>query len=87
MAKGPEVGLHLLDDLESRNQLAGYYLLSAARADFHRRLKQWPEAAMSYREALSQVTNQSERRFLNRRLQECETEIAETPARMRGSAL
>ncbi|HEX4487052.1 MAG TPA: RNA polymerase sigma factor [Terriglobales bacterium] len=72
MAKSPEAGLNLLADIESREELVGYHLLSAARADFHRRLKQWPEAAASYRQALSQVTNQAERRFLNKRLSEIE---------------
>jgi RNA polymerase sigma-70 factor, ECF subfamily len=75
MAKGPEEGLRLLDHLEADGQLAGYHLLSAARADLQRRLKQWPEAAAAYRQALSQVTNQSERRFLSKRLSEMELQL------------
>jgi RNA polymerase sigma-70 factor (ECF subfamily) len=73
MAWGPERGLRLLDELEDRGQLQGYYLLSAARADCHRRLKQWPEAAKAYRQAISQAANQAERRFLTNRLSEVDS--------------
>ena len=72
MARGPEEGLRLLDDLEARGELSGYHLLAATRGDFHRRLKQWAAAATSYRQALSQAANQAERRFLARRLAESE---------------
>ena len=39
-------------------------------ADMLRRMKSWKEAAKAYKEALSLVTNDSERRFLERRLRE-----------------
>jgi RNA polymerase sigma-70 factor (ECF subfamily) len=43
------------------------------RADFLRRLGSANEAAKSYRRALELVTNDSERRFLEKRLHEVET--------------
>jgi RNA polymerase sigma-70 factor (ECF subfamily) len=70
MAQGPEAGLPLIDELESGGELDGYHLLHAARADLHRRLGQNREAAVSYERALELVTNESERRFLERRLRE-----------------
>jgi RNA polymerase sigma-70 factor (ECF subfamily) len=66
MAEGPESGLALLNTLE----LPGYHLLPAARADLLRRLGRSREAAAAYREALALVTNEAERRFLERRLAE-----------------
>ena len=66
MAEGPEQGLSLLNTL----QLPGYHLLPAARADLLRRLGRSKEAAAAYREALGLVTNEAERRFLERRLAE-----------------
>jgi RNA polymerase sigma-70 factor (ECF subfamily) len=44
--------------------------LHAARADLLRRLGSSAEAAKSYERALALVTNDSERRFLERRLRE-----------------
>nr|WP_279426205.1 DUF6596 domain-containing protein [Anaeromyxobacter sp. SG22] len=66
MADGLERGLALLDTL----QLPGYHLLPAARADLLRRLGRRAEAAAAYRQALALVTNDAERRFLERRLAE-----------------
>lgn len=72
MAHGSEEGLNLLDGLEQRGELRGYYLLPAARADLARRLERWPDAARAYRQALAEVSNEAERRFLKRRLAEVE---------------
>ncbi|WP_426756744.1 RNA polymerase sigma factor [Myxococcus sp. Y35] len=68
MARGPEHGLALVDDLESSGLLAGYHLLPAARADLLRRLGRKAEAAEAYRRALAQVRTAPERRFLEARL-------------------
>ena len=70
MAEGPGAGLALIDGLASADDLANYHLLHAARADLLRRLGSLPEAAVSYERALALVTNDSERRFLERRLRE-----------------
>jgi len=66
MADGIEHGLALLETVH----LPGYYLLPAARADLLRRLGRRPEAAQAYRDALVLVTNDAERRYLERRLAE-----------------
>jgi RNA polymerase sigma-70 factor (ECF subfamily) len=63
----PQEGLALMEGVEG---LDGYHLLHAARADLLRRLDQREEAASSYRRALELTANESERRFLERRLLE-----------------
>ena len=68
MARSPEDGLALLDELESRDELSEFHLLPAARADLLRRLGRSAEAADAYRRALALATNDVERRFLRRRL-------------------
>jgi RNA polymerase sigma-70 factor, ECF subfamily len=70
MVEGPESGLALIDQIAADGELENYYLLHAARADFLRRLGFSAEAAKSYAQALALVTNDSERRFLERRLRE-----------------
>jgi RNA polymerase sigma-70 factor, ECF subfamily len=66
MAEGLEKGLELVDGIK----LPGYHLLPAARADLLRRLGRQRDSAAAYREALSLVTNNAERRYLERRLTE-----------------
>jgi RNA polymerase sigma-70 factor (ECF subfamily) len=70
MADGPQEALALIDALAAAGDLDGYHLLHAARADLLRRLGSSVEAAKSYARALALVTNDSERRFLERRLRE-----------------
>jgi len=67
-AYGPKEGLRLLDALQNRGDLPGYHLLPAARAQLLERLSRLSEAADAYRRALALVTNEAERRFLQRRL-------------------
>jgi RNA polymerase sigma-70 factor (ECF subfamily) len=66
MADGPERGLPLVEALA--DQLDGYHLFHAARADLLRRLDRHAEAATAYRRALGLVTNATERAYLERRL-------------------
>jgi RNA polymerase sigma-70 factor (ECF subfamily) len=70
MKDGPQAGLSLIEELSGA--LDEYHLLYAARADLLRRSGATVEAAQSYRKALAFVTNESERRFLERRLREVE---------------
>ncbi|HEX2029125.1 MAG TPA: DUF6596 domain-containing protein, partial [Nitriliruptorales bacterium] len=63
-----DAGLARLEDLA--DQLDGYHLYHAARADLLRRTGRRAEAADSYRRALTLVTNQAERLYLQRRLAE-----------------
>jgi RNA polymerase sigma-70 factor (ECF subfamily) len=70
MANGPQQGLELIDSLASNGELNDYHLLHAARADLLRRIGALAESAKSYQRALELVTNESERRFLEKRLKE-----------------
>lgn len=70
MVDGPQAGLVLIDALKASGDLEGYHLLHAARADLLRRLGDSAEAAKSYKRALELAGNDSERRFLERRLRE-----------------
>ena len=74
MVNGPEQGLALIDELIATGNLDDYHLLHAARADLLRRLGSTAEAAKSYEFALTLVTNESEKRFLERRLREVQSE-------------
>jgi len=75
MAEDPRAGLELIDELAAGGELEGYHLLHAARADLLRRIGEAGQAAESYRRALALVTNDSERRFLERRLREVELPV------------
>jgi RNA polymerase sigma-70 factor (ECF subfamily) len=66
---GPRAGLDALDPLLAEPSLATYGYLSAARADFLRRLGRSGEAADAYREALTLTGNEAERAFLTGRLE------------------
>lgn len=68
MAEGADVGLAQVDRVA--DQLIGYYLVPAARADFLRRLGRRAEAAEQYRAALTLASTGPERRYLQRRLAE-----------------
>jgi RNA polymerase sigma-70 factor, ECF subfamily len=68
--------LERIDELCS-GSLAQYYLSHAARADLLRRLGRFSEAAVAYRDAASLATNQLERDFLERRLRQMETPVAD----------
>jgi RNA polymerase sigma-70 factor (ECF subfamily) len=72
MAQGCETGLRLIDDLDRRGELRGYYFLPAARADLLRRLRRWPESAQAYSAALALAAQDADRRFLLKRLAEVE---------------
>ena len=74
MVDGPRPALTLIAALADAGDLDGYHLLHAARADLLRRLGAPSEAAASYTRALALVTNDSERRFLQRRLREVTAE-------------
>jgi RNA polymerase sigma-70 factor (ECF subfamily) len=74
MARGPAEGLAIIEALAATESLPGYHLLPAVRADMLRRLRRSGEAARYYGEALTLATNESERRFLARRLAETTAE-------------
>jgi RNA polymerase sigma-70 factor, ECF subfamily len=70
MVEGPGPALAILDQITAAGQLENYHLLHATRADLLRRAGSLKEAAASYERALALAGNESERRFLARRLQE-----------------
>jgi RNA polymerase sigma-70 factor (ECF subfamily) len=70
MSGGIERGLALLDELDHRGELARYHLLPTAQAELLRRLGRPAEAAEAYRRALALVSNEAERRHLEKRLRE-----------------
>lgn len=76
MALGPQAGLALLDALTASGDLRDHHLLHSARADLLRRLGFTGEAARAYTRALALVSNDSERRFLERRLREMRSQPA-----------
>ena len=65
MADGPDAGLRLLDPLAG--DLDRYHLFHAARADLLRRAGDRAGADLAYERALELVTNDAERRYLERR--------------------
>ncbi len=83
MASGCEAGLQVIDELDRRGELRGYYLLYAARADLLRRLERWGLAVQAYKDALKLATQEADRRFLARRLAEVEARL---PAAQRSAS-
>ena len=75
MVDGPDAALALIERLAANGDLDDYHLLHAARADLLRRTGSAAEAARSYQRALALVTNDSERRFLERRLDDLRRRI------------
>ena len=71
MAEGFENGLAWIEQLATRDELATYYLLPAAKADLLRRLGRHAEARDAYRAALALVRNPAERQYLEKRLRAC----------------
>jgi RNA polymerase sigma-70 factor (ECF subfamily) len=70
MVAGEEPALKIIDTLAAEGDLENYHLLHATRADLYRRTGAKAAASQSYRRALELATNESERRFLERRLRE-----------------
>ena len=68
MRDGPDAGLALIDAILARGDLTDYHLAHAARADLCRRLGKADDARTSYEMALTLVSQEPERRFLERRL-------------------
>lgn len=75
MADGPQAGLEIIDALAAAGDLDEYHLLHAARADLFRRAGLSTQAAESYKRALALGTNESERRYLERRLREVDAPV------------
>jgi RNA polymerase sigma-70 factor (ECF subfamily) len=76
MVHGPGRALELVDTISDAGDLDSYHLLHSARADLLRRLGLWEKAAAAYARALELASNESERRFLERRFREVQTQPA-----------
>jgi RNA polymerase sigma-70 factor, ECF subfamily len=72
MRDGPAAGLALIDAILERGDLLDYRLAHAARAELCRRLGRTTHARASYERALALTRQEPERRFLERRLAECQ---------------
>ncbi len=70
MRDGPEAGLALVDEIFAGGELTEYHLAHSVRADLCRRLGRGKEARVSYQRALALTQQESERRFLEKRLRE-----------------
>ncbi len=70
MRDGPLAGLELIDAILARGDLSDYHLAHAARADLCRRLGRTTDARAAYERALALTRQETERRFLERRLAE-----------------
>jgi RNA polymerase sigma-70 factor (ECF subfamily) len=68
MRDGPAAGLSIIDALLARGELADYQHAHSARAELCRRLGRVEDARASYRRALALVSQEPERRFLEKRL-------------------
>ena len=70
MRDGPAAGLTLIDAILARGDLTDYRLAHAARADLCRRLGRTADARAAYERALELTRQDTERRFIERRLAE-----------------
>ena len=75
MDQGPQPALEIINKLSAKNDLENYHLLHATRADLLRRMGSPEEAGKSYARALELATNESERRFLQKRLREMQEQV------------
>jgi len=76
MVEGPVQALKAIEPLIADQDLESFHLLHSTRADLLRRIGDSIGAASSYRRALTLVKNDSERRYLERRLDEVQRSIA-----------
>lgn len=70
MRDGPDAGLRLIDTVLERGDLGSYPLAHSARAELCRRLGRTADARASFERALSLTNQDSQRRFLQKRLAE-----------------
>jgi len=70
MRDGAATGLELVNSIFARGDLHDYHLAHSVRADLYRRRGKTQEAIASYKRALALARQETERRFLTRRLSE-----------------
>ncbi|MBB4931290.1 RNA polymerase sigma factor (sigma-70 family) [Lipingzhangella halophila] len=84
MARGPEMGLALVDELMADRTLRDYHLLPRVRGDLLTRLGRHEEACVEFGRAAALTENAAEREFLLRRASKLE---ATTPVVTLGQAV
>ncbi len=77
MRDGPDHGLALMDQLGDDPRLLSHHLYHASRAELLRRSGRIAEAIAAYRRALTMPQNNTERRYLERRLGEASNIVAD----------
>src|SRR5258708_18650424 len=77
MAEGPSAGLVILDALLANPQLAQWSQLHVGRADLLARLGRSTDAIDAYRHALQLEPPAAERTFIQRRIRELGTSMAD----------
>jgi RNA polymerase sigma-70 factor, ECF subfamily len=70
MRDGPLAGLALIEAILAQDNLGHYYLAHAAHADLLRRLGRTADAQAAYHRAHTLTQQETERRFIERRLQD-----------------
>jgi len=70
--RGAAEGLAAIEGLERDPKLSDYYLFLAVRGHLLLELGRRAEAAKHFRDALERPCSEPERRFLRRKLEECE---------------
>ncbi len=68
MVQGSHAGLDALETIRSDPQMRNYYLLPATFGELYQRCGDLNRAAESYRQAMALAANETERRFLARKL-------------------
>jgi RNA polymerase sigma-70 factor (ECF subfamily) len=76
MVEGAAQALKVIESLVAGQDLENFHLLHSTRADLLRRVGDSAGAANSYRRALTLVRNDSERRYLERRLDEVQRSLS-----------
>jgi RNA polymerase sigma-70 factor, ECF subfamily len=70
MTSGPAAGLAIVDAIVASDELADYHLLHSTRGELLRRLGRLEDARVALARARDLATNEVDRRYLDRRLQE-----------------
>jgi RNA polymerase sigma-70 factor (ECF subfamily) len=70
MRDGADAGIALIDEILDRGELSDYYLAHSAKAELCRRAGRTADAKTSFERALELTKQDTERRFLERRLRE-----------------
>lgn len=78
MVEGPAAGIAALDKIKSLPPMKSYYLLPSTYGEFFLQIGDCEKAREYYQQALELVGTEPERRFLLRRVRECER-MAQSP--------